>query len=292
MNLSRRINTLFSIISWARQRRADADRFIKLFDNDLGHVEDIIGPLAGKRVLEIGCGMNYPHMVMFQSLGCDVTGIDLEVVPPAEGFSGYLKYSRKHGRKKALRAFIYHYLLDRKIHSDIRRRLGRLGRKGPLDIRVMDAGKMQFADNTFDLIYSCATLEHVQDLSAVLSEIKRVLKPDGLAVLGFHLFASRTGGHAFDRDERTGKRVEPPPWDHLRDNLFPTRLYLNKLRESDFRKAFDDQRFEMIQWRRAPSPPEDEKLLTPEIERELAAKGYTRDELLTTGVTAYVRKRA
>ena len=42
--------------------------------------------------------------------------------------------------------------------------------------------KLQFADGRFDFIFSSNVLEHVQDLSGTLSEIRRVLKPNGLAV--------------------------------------------------------------------------------------------------------------
>jgi len=156
----------------------------------------------------------------------------------------------------------------------------------------MDAAHTDFDDDSFDLIYSCAMLEHVEDLSSVLAETRRILKPGGVAVFGIHLFASRSGGHNLqDRDANTGKLVAPPPWDHLRQNLYPTKLYLNRLRERDFRMAFEHAGLQVLDWRTVPSPPEDAALLTDELERELAAKGYTRTELLTEAVTAFVTKR-
>lgn len=38
---------------------------------------------------------------------------------------------------------------------------------------------LQFQDNTFDIVFCCDVLEHVQDLPQVISEISRVLKPGG-----------------------------------------------------------------------------------------------------------------
>lgn len=42
---------------------------------------------------------------------------------------------------------------------------------------------LPYADNTFDLIVSLETIEHVDDASKFLKEIKRVLKPSGVVIL-------------------------------------------------------------------------------------------------------------
>lgn len=42
-----------------------------------------------------------------------------------------------------------------------------------------DASQIPFADNTFDVVYSLAVLEHVPDPPAVVAEMLRVLKPGG-----------------------------------------------------------------------------------------------------------------
>ena len=47
---------------------------------------------------------------------------------------------------------------------------------------------LPFKDNTFDLIYSHQVFEHVKNYSATISEIARVLKPDGLCI---HILPSR-----------------------------------------------------------------------------------------------------
>lgn len=44
---------------------------------------------------------------------------------------------------------------------------------------------LPFRDASFDCVVSVATLEHITDLSHAAGEIKRVLKPAGIAVLGF-----------------------------------------------------------------------------------------------------------
>lgn len=48
--------------------------------------------------------------------------------------------------------------------------------------------RLPFPDAQFDLVYSVAVFEHVADYRAALLEIRRVLKPDGVAV---HVFPPR-----------------------------------------------------------------------------------------------------
>jgi ubiquinone/menaquinone biosynthesis C-methylase UbiE len=48
--------------------------------------------------------------------------------------------------------------------------------------------RLPFEDNTFDFIYSHSVFEHVQNYSESLSEIVRVLKPEGFCL---HIFPSR-----------------------------------------------------------------------------------------------------
>ncbi len=46
-----------------------------------------------------------------------------------------------------------------------------------------DIQKMDFADNTFDVVVCCHVIEHVDDDAKAMREIYRVLKPGGFAVL-------------------------------------------------------------------------------------------------------------
>jgi 2-polyprenyl-6-hydroxyphenyl methylase / 3-demethylubiquinone-9 3-methyltransferase len=55
---------------------------------------------------------------------------------------------------------------------------------GGLDIEYLEGvgEALPVADATFDLVYCCDVLEHVDDVPAVLREIRRALKPGGLFV--------------------------------------------------------------------------------------------------------------
>ncbi len=55
-------------------------------------------------------------------------------------------------------------------------------------IREIRDGRLEFADETFDLVVNNQVMEHVEDLDAVLAEIHRVLKPGGTVL---SIFPSR-----------------------------------------------------------------------------------------------------
>ncbi len=49
--------------------------------------------------------------------------------------------------------------------------------------KLMDGGNLLFTDETFDTVSICCGLHHLPDVSAVLDEMKRVLKPGGCFVV-------------------------------------------------------------------------------------------------------------
>jgi ubiquinone/menaquinone biosynthesis C-methylase UbiE len=101
---------------------------------------------SGLKVLEIGCGLGTDG-AQFARAGADYTGIDLT-----------------------------------EAAIDLaRRRFALAGLKG--DFRVSDAEKLDFADESFDLVYSHGVLHHTPDIEAAIGEVYRVLKPGGRAVI-------------------------------------------------------------------------------------------------------------
>src|SRR3954471_16184314 len=100
----------------------------------------------GLKVLEIGCGLGTDG-AQFARAGAEYTGIDLT--------EAAIDLARK--------------------------RFAVSGLKG--DFRVSDAEKLDFADESFDLVYSHGVLHHTPDIDAAVSEIHRVLKPGGRAIV-------------------------------------------------------------------------------------------------------------
>jgi SAM-dependent methyltransferase len=53
----------------------------------------------------------------------------------------------------------------------------------PVSFVVMDGANLEFTDESFDTVAMAAGIHHLDDIPAVLSEMMRVLKPDGTFVL-------------------------------------------------------------------------------------------------------------
>ena len=112
-------------------------------DNPFHELMDT-GGLAGKRVLEIGCGMGF-HAEMLARAGAVVTTIDIS---------------------------------DTSVDAT-KRRFALKGLSG--EILQMDAEHLAFADNSFDLVWSWGVIHHSSRTGRVIREIERILKPGGMA---------------------------------------------------------------------------------------------------------------
>ncbi len=53
----------------------------------------------------------------------------------------------------------------------------------PIDFRRYDGAQFPMSDNSVDAVLLCYVLHHAQDVRVVLSEMRRVLRDDGLAVI-------------------------------------------------------------------------------------------------------------
>lgn len=97
--------------------------------------------LRGKKALDVGCGGGL-LAEEFARLGCVVTGID-----PSEPT---LETARRHASDSGLQ----------------------------INYQVGAGESLPCEDSSFDIVYCCDMLEHVQDLGRVIAEIARVLKRD------------------------------------------------------------------------------------------------------------------
>jgi ubiquinone/menaquinone biosynthesis C-methylase UbiE len=104
------------------------------------------GRHAGEKVLEIGGGIG-TDLAQFAKAGAIVTDLDLS--------AGHLELARENF---ALRGLTGEFVLH-------------------------DAERLPFDDNTFDLVYSNGVLHHTPNTTAVVAEIRRVLKPGGRTIV-------------------------------------------------------------------------------------------------------------
>jgi len=100
----------------------------------------------GRSLLEVGCGVGI-DLVHFARAGALVTGVDLShtaIELAGQNFA-------QHGLQAKL--------------------------------MVMDGEALEFPDNNFDVVYAHGVLQYTADAQKMLSEIHRVLKPNGQAIL-------------------------------------------------------------------------------------------------------------
>ncbi len=218
------------------------------------------------RILDIGCGLLRPQLLVLSGQGHKVIGVDL--INRSTGTLSHKLYA-------IARLFF-------RLH------LPAAPRATAPHLVCADAGRLPFPNNHFDLISSVAAFEHFLNVPSVLDELNRTLRPSGVIWVIVHLFTSLSGGHNVGRQlsaiQSFPSGIEP--WDHLRRQQIPFTVPLNKWRLKDYLQAFAD-RFEIV--KHYCVGVEGRHLLTPEIQNELS--DYTEEELTSASYIIVARKR-
>ena len=159
-----------------------------------------------------------------------------------------------------------------------------------LRVLQMDATKMFFQDNQFDVVFSKNAFEHLPDPAAVVSEIRRVLKPGGVMFIGLHLYTCDGGCH--DTRILAGQRGDLPYWAHLRpehEHKIRPNSYVNRLRFADWVRIFQSD----MPGCKVEALCDASKLFRLELSK-LRSQGelmdYSDEELFAHGVQAIWRK--
>lgn len=253
--------------------------------------------LAGKHVLDLGCGQRFPFALLCASEGAKVTALDLDYVKPAPWPLAFLRVWRHNGLKRALKTIIRRVLFDGRYYDTLEDAAERASRKYSREISFVVADPQSASyplpDQEFDLIASNAVVEHVKDVFSFAAEVDRLLRSGGYFYAIVHNFYSLSGGHALEwayPDENPSTKV--PPWDHLREKRYPSWQYLNRLKPEEYRTAFAEHLglllFEGRDIHHNSGGLEGEQYLTPEIQAELSA--YSRELLLTRAWCVICRK--
>ena len=123
-----------------------------------------------KRLLEIGCGVG-TDLVRFARGGAQVTGIDLSWRA--------IELAQQNFAQAGL----------------------------PATLQVMDGERLQFADNSFAVVYAHGVLQYTADAGQMIREIFRVLQPGGRAILMVYnryswlMFLSKVAGVRLEHDD-------------------------------------------------------------------------------------------
>jgi len=117
------------------------------------HIPEIVDfpRWASSRVLEVGCGPGHLSILLARRSGLDVTGVDLDPAMIERARANASGSVKDHG--------------------------------GDPSFLVGDVASLAFPDGTFDVVVSTLSMHHWADPTAGLSEIARVLRPDGRALV-------------------------------------------------------------------------------------------------------------
>jgi SAM-dependent methyltransferase len=148
---------------------------------------EFCGDIAGKSVLNLGCGEMLTDFGLLNMNVKQIVGLDLEDRPPDHLLAAIAKLQRNNispPQDYASRITYQHY----------------------------DGLHFPFRDSQFDFVFSWSAFEHVTDVPAVLAEVRRVLRDDGLAFIQVHpWYHCYWGSHLSD--------FIPEPYFHLKRPL-------------------------------------------------------------------------
>lgn len=263
-----------------------ADVKYRSFCRIRGALERAVGPLRGKKLLEVGCGQWQANLLLFSALGADVTGVDPEA-PPASVW-GFPAFALEAGLQRAAKTAVNEALFRSRFNGRLEELSGlSLRSVRPRAVRCGGEHLPAQADSV-DAVFSDDVFEHLADVESVTAEMTRVLKPGAPALILIHPFTAYSGGHhpATMDHGRGSSGAAVPPWDHLRGGLHPSGVFLNRLREREYRRILGAH-LEIESWERL--GPEGEEHLTAEVLAELGDFG--REELLVGKIVCLARKR-
>ena len=274
------------------------------FDSLFQHLDDFAStyerftgqPFKDARVLDIGFGPRPGRLLVLMAMGIDVRGIDLDT--PMLRFSplGLLRILRKNGVDRALKTAVRSLFFDHREQVALREAMELRGYTPHIDparFVVGDVATHDFGELKFDFIYSWSVFEHIPpaDLPGIVTRIKKMLTPRGIALITPDVFTGITGGHLVEWYGHVVDQDIPrlsEPWEHLRKARYKANTYLNRLSRSDYRDLFR-QHFEILE-ERALHPNMGRRWLTPELRAELAELG--EDELFSNTVQFVLRPEA
>jgi SAM-dependent methyltransferase len=140
---------------YTEEERASEAYLSEIEDRRYGwhyHLRELFAQLEGSRgrLLEVGCGIGVDS-IQLARCGFDVTAVDLT--------ESAIEVARESARRRGV----------------------------SIDFRVGNAEGLDFADESFDAVYSFGVLHHTPDIERAVAEVHRVLRPGGKAyVMLYH----------------------------------------------------------------------------------------------------------
>lgn len=256
--------------------------------------------LEGARILEIGYGQRPFRLMLLQSLGLDVRGVDLDRPLYRLDAAAIASVFRSNGAVRGLKSLLRRAVFDGSEYRALGRVLSsRYGRTLSFDPDTMIVGDAASPEvwtrigTPLDFVYSEDVFEHIpgESLSRVVAHLADALADDGVAVVTPMVFTGICGGHDIGwypfQVEQDGVS-RGPAWGHLTGEAPAADTYLNRMTLAEYRELFRT-RFEILR---------EERLLGDigrrhlTAERRAALAAYGEDELFSNNVRFVLRKKA
>lgn len=207
------------------------------------------GTLNDTEILEVGCGDGVAAILLALEPVRRVIGIDRNLPLFDPGEIG-----------QQARNLMYAVFKKLGMSGNIYKILDGL----PVKFLQMDASRMAFPDNTFDILTSNSVMEHMNPIEGALDEMARVVRPHGLIYHSIDPFYWLKGCHK--------KGVVDIPWAHSRLSIEEFRRYvnesegkanadkriaclesLNRFTLKEWRNVLEGGPFHFLEWREVPN---------------------------------------
>lgn len=235
-----------------------------------------VSPTAGT-ILDLACGPLASQTLLFNSVGYQIIGADLQIPPAYLPIAGPKQWLKRGQYVKAWKAVTAPYYQTLAQQTGLKLNWSRV------KIELADVTRLQFPNEHFTTVICLNHLQHAPHVEGLLAEAARVLKPNGLLLASIQPYPGLTG--AF-------QPVEPASaWNHLRrpGQRLPASAtpLLNQCRETQYRTAFEKY-FTIEQWL---TEQNEQALayLTQELRTELA--NYDEAELTRQQIIIVARKK-
>ena len=125
---------------------------------DFDQLLESMGDINGKKILLLGNGTSVKEFYfLYRGAKCVYTDLSIEAI--------------KHMKATLEQSELMHESLSQ------------------IAFHVVDAYHLPFEKNSFDIIYGCSFVHHIEDIGALFSEIYRCLKPGGICRFLDHAYS-------------------------------------------------------------------------------------------------------
>lgn len=245
---------------------------VETFKRTLDQLEQAGLKPGSAKLLDLACGPLAAQTVLLASAGYDVVGVDSNIPPGYLPLPGVMSWFKRNKYKSAWEetTHAYYEALAQQAKISLNWRKAK--------IELADVTRLNLPDNHFDAIICHNYLQHAPDVTGLLAEAARVLKPGGLFLADIYPFAGLHGAcEAVDA-----------PWGHLHPTFISTiDKPLNRWRADRFQAALAKQ-FTIEQWLPENSN-QAQQFLTPEIVTMLV-NDVTEEELTCHRISVVAKR--